>query len=524
MNIGTNLVASDIHRDTFRRLALVELDPFLLAPAGTDEQSLRCLLQAADAADEIFWKQSLSGTNRESLIRSVGDDDELKRMIMFHYGPYDRLNGWSRFIPGPAKPLGAGFYPPDFTREKFVDFLVAHPDKKRAFNSPYTVIQAVDSNQFRAVPYHEYYQTQVAALSRALSAAARIQEHNEFRQYLERRAEDVLTDDFHASESLWVRLRDNPIDLVIGPYEVYEDRLLGIKAAYEAMLLARDFSASDKVRNVKRELGVLRKELEKELNTSIEIEDSRVELSVATLIYTGGEARSAIPAIAFNLPNDEQVIEEVGARQILLQNVLEAKFRSIAWPIVGRLLDNPPSDEDGAFLHFFNHTLYHEIAHSLGPHRITVNGESTTVNSCLKQYHTVLEEVKADVLGACLNLTLADAGSHAALIDVNIAGFLRSARFGVDQAHGGSNVIQFNYLLGQDAVRMKPTGCLSVQHHKARRALFQLAAEVLAIQERGDFEAAERFVSKFRVLSPEIRTLLDKLSDIPIDIRISYKQ
>ncbi len=319
------------------------------------------------------------------------------------------------------------------------------------------MIRASDSTLFRAVPYHEYYQPQTAALSRALSAAARIEEHDQFRRYLERRAEDVLTDDYYESERLWVRLRDNPIDLVIGPYEVYEDRLLGIKAAYESMLLARDFTASDKIRNVKRDLAALSKELEDELRSRIGIEESRVELSVATLIYTGGEAHSAIPAIAFNLPNDERVIEEVGARQILLQNVLEAKFRSVAWLIMRRVLNDAPDDEDGAFLHFFNHTLYHEIAHSLGPHRITVNGEATTVNSCLKQYHTVLEEVKADVLGACLNLTLAGTGSHAELIDVYVAGFLRAARFGLDQAHGGSNVIQFNYLLGQDAIRMNRT-------------------------------------------------------------------
>ncbi len=524
MEIGTNLVASDIHRDTFRRLASIKLDPFLLAPAGTDEHNLRCLLQAADAADEIFWRQSLSGTDRESLIRSVGSDEELKQMIAFHYGPYDRLNGLSPFIPAPAKPLGAGFYPPDFTREMFFSFLSLHSEKKRAFNSPYSVIRAADSGQFRAVPYHEFYQPQVVALSRALSAAARNQEHDRFRQYLERRAEDVLTDDFHESESLWVRLRDNPIDLVIGPYEVYEDRLFGIKAAYEAMLLARDFTASDKIRNVKRDLALLRKELEKELQSRIGIEESRVDLSVATLIYTGGEARCAIPAIAFNLPNDERVTEEVGARQIILQNVLEAKFRSVAWPIVGRLLEDAPDDEDGAFLHFFNQTLYHEIAHSLGPHRITVTGEPTTVNSCLKQYHSVLEEVKADVLGACLNLMLADSGNHAALVDVNVAGFLRAARFGIDQAHGGSNVIQFNYLLRRDAIRMRPSGCLSVDPGKARQALFQLASEVLAIQERGDLEAAARFVSDFRVLGPEIRTLIGMLTNIPIDVRITYKR
>jgi hypothetical protein len=519
----TTLINSDIHRDSFRKLASVEFDPFALAPPGTDERKLQYFLQAADAADEIFWKQTTSGRDRESITRLAGQDEELKAMIRFHYGPYDRLNAFTPFVRVPTKPLGAGYYPPDFTREEFFRFLASYPECKRAFDSPYTVIRSDDSS-FRAIPYHEYYQPELATLSHALLAAARIEEHAQFRHYLERRAKSVLNDDYYESEEIWVRLRENPIDLVIGPYEVYEDRLLGIKTAYEAMLLARDFAASDKIRNVKRDLTALRRQLEDQLQSDIGIEESRVELSVATLIYAGGEARSAIPAIAFNLPNDERVTEEVGARQIILQNVLEAKFRLVAWPIMGRVLNNHPEDEDGAFLHFFNHTLCHEIAHSLGPHRIKVNGEHTTVNCCLKQHHTVLEEVKADVLGACLNIAMAGTSSDGLLLDVNVAGFLRAARFGVDQAHGGSNMIQFNYLLGQAAIQVESNGFLSVNREKTRRALFQLASEVLAIQGRGDFEAADRFVSSFRVLTPEVKALMANVDSVPIDIRITYKK
>lgn len=520
----TTLAGSDIHYDTFRRLASIVFDPFLLAPQGMDEDQLKNLLRAADAADEIFWRQTLPEDVRDSLLRSTRDDEELRKMVEFHYGPYDRLNGFAPFLAAPPKPPGAGFYPKAFTREKFFDFLAAHPECKRTFNSPYTVIRPLDSNLLRAVPYHEYYEPQISFLSRALAGAARSEENARFRSFLERRAQDVLTDDYYESESLWVRLRDNPIDLVIGPYEVYEDRLLGIKAAYEAMLLSRDFAASDKVRNVNSELGGLSRELEKELQIQIGIEESKVDISVATLIYTGGEARSAIPAIAFNLPNDERVTEEVGARQVILQNVLEAKFRAVAWPIMQRVFREPLEDENGAFLHFFNHTLYHEISHSLGPHRITVNGENTTVNTCLQQYHTVLEEVKADVLGACLNLALSAKSSQSALIDVTVAGFIRAARFGFDQAHGGANAIQFNYLLEQDAIRMEANGCLAVRHDRARSALFKLASEVLRIQERGSFEDAERFVARYRVLSPEIAGLLQNVSSVPIDIRITYKR
>ncbi len=516
------LTDSDVYRESFRRLAPIEFDPFLLAPAGTDGRKLRHLISAADAADEIFWRQTLSDENRESILSAARNDLELKEIIEFQYGLYDRLNGFLPLLPVGPKPLGAGYYPPDLSREDFFGFLASHPEAKHAFNSPYTVIRKADS-ALRAIPFHEYYQPQVASLSRSLSAAARIEEQTNFRRYLEQRAQDILTDDYFESDRLWVALRDNPLDLVIGPYEVYEDRLLGIKAAYEAMLLTRDSVGSNKIRDVNSNLRFLRCELEAQLKHQLAIEQNRVDLSVATLVYSGGEARSAIPAIAFNLPNDERVIEEVGARQVLLANVLEAKFRSVAWPLMKRIFERTVSDEDGALLHFFNHTLYHEISHSLGPHRILVDGEHTTVNSCLRQHYTVLEEIKADVLGVCLNLVMADRASHAALIDVYVAGFLRAARFGLDQAHGGSNAVQFNYLLAHGGLR-SVNEYVSVSHDTAHHVLFRLASDVLSIQEAGDFNAAERFLSAYRVMSPELKALIGRLNEIPVDIRITYKQ
>lgn len=518
-----SLTSNDVHRETFRKLTAIEFDPFQLAPAGTDQEKLRHLLRAADAADDIFWRQTLSGFERDSLLRSVRDDEELQEMIEFHYGPYDRLNGFSPFLPVPPKPLGASYYPRELTREEFLAFLAPHPELRTSFDSPYTVIRNEDS-KLSAIPYHECYGRQVACLREALLGAAELEDNVQFRTYLKQRADDVLTDNYYASEALWVRLCGAPLDLVIGPYEVYEDRLLGIKSAYEAMLLARDFEYSDKIRNLKHNLTALRRELERELQSSISVEESRVELSVATLVYTGGEARSAIPAIAFNLPNDERVTEEVGARQVILRNVLEAKFNSVAWPIAEQVLSSPSGDREMAFTSFLNHTVYHEISHSLGPHRIIVDGESTTVNNCLKQYHSVLEELKADVLGACLNLALADNSARGSLLDTYIAGFFRAARFGLDQAHGAANATQFNYLREHNAIAVERTGCVSADHDRARRILFQLASEVIGIQQRGDFDTARKFVSRFAVWSPELRSLTGRLGEIPIDIRIKYRK
>lgn len=511
-------------RETFRQLAVFELDPKEYLRTNTDSGNLTYLLKAADVADDIFWRQALPDMDYESLFERIGDDEELKEIFLLHHGPYDRLNNDAPFLLVEPKPSGAGFYPRDLSREEFIDHIGKYRDSEPDLESPYTVIRRANSH-LAAIPYHEAYRNLVERLSNLLYEASATERHPLFREFLAQRAQDLLTDEYYASDSLWVRLVDNPIDLVIGPYEVYEDRLMGLKASYRTIVLERDFEESDKIRRLQRELLSLCASLEPELGKSLNVEDTRIELSVSNLIYAGGDARKTIPAIAFTLPNDERVIEEVGARQVMLKNILEAKFRLVVWRILDRLLQTPPEDEDAASRSFFNHALFHEIAHAIGPHRITVNGEDTTVNRCLKQYHSILEEAKADTLGACLRLNFGNVSDSRTLLETYVGGFLRFVRFGLTRAHGRANAIQFNYLLRESAITIdSETGKLSIDQSRARKALFKLASNIIDIQERGDFDAAQSFVTAFGVMSPEIEELIHRISDLPIDIRIRYKE
>lgn len=518
MNKSTNAA-----RESFRKLALVEFDAqeFLPPDMGFDET--RFLVKAADLVDDIFWRQ-VSLVDPSSLFALAGEDQELREMALFYYGPYDRLNNDSPFLPVEPKPPGAGFYPHDLTREEFTSYLQSHPDCKSSFESPYTVIRRIDASRLTAIPYHEAFCEQVAALSDLLTKVSQSEKHRYFREFLAQRAKDLLSDEYYHSDSLWVRLVDNAWDLVIGPCEVYEDQLMGLKAAYEAMLLRREVAESSKLQHFQQELPSLCRSLEREVRKPLSVENSRVSLSVANLIYAGGDARQAIPAIAFSLPNDERTIEEVGSRQVILRNVQEAKFRLVDWQIHKRLLHTALEDEDLAFRHFFDHTLFHEISHSIGPHRIKRNGDITTVNRCLKQHYSVLEETKADTLAACFVLHMAGDKDERAFLNTYVPGFMRAIRFGLNSAHGGANAIQFNFLLREGAIAIHPaSGKLLIDPQKARKSLLQLIATVIGIQERGDFEAADRFVSAFCVMNSEIKDLAESVNDLPIDIRVRYK-
>lgn len=510
-------------RETFRRLAVFEIDPNELLLPESGPTNGKELLEAADLADEVFWRQVLPEIDYRTLLEQI-DDEELREIFLFHHGPYDRLHDDAPFLPIAPRSPGVGFYPRDLTREAFVNYLKTHHQSVPQLESPYTIIERTNSH-LTAIPYHKAYRDLVEYLSHLLKKASRNERDPHFRRFLACRAQDLLTDDYYMSDSLWARLLDNPLDLVIGPYEVYEDKLAGLKASYRAMVLERDFEESEKVRYLQHDLVSLSEKLEAELGKRLHVEETRFNLSVFDLRYSGGDARKAIPPIAFSLPNDERVIENIGARQVILKNILEAKFRLVGLRILSRVLQSPPEDQSIASRSFFDHTLMHEIAHAIGPHSLTINGETTTVNRRLQQYYSVLEETKADVLGACLMLLDAsgDLDEHA-FLDTYIGMFLRSVRFGLTNAHGKANAIQFNYLLRQGALAVNAEkGKLSVHYPRARRTLVDLASIIIDIQERGDFFAAQRFVETFSLITPEIQELISRVSDLPNDIRLLYK-
>jgi len=414
-----------------------------------------------------------------------------------------------------------GFYPRDFSREDFETQIHTNPKDRSALESPYTVIRR-DDTRLIPVPYHVAFRDLVQKLSELLTDAANAQPQPQFRDFLTQRAKDLLTDDYYASETLWVKLDHLPLDLVVGPYEVYEDELLGLKASYEAVLFEPDRAATDRFQQTQHQLVSLCKDVEREIGRAIHIQDSRVKLTIADLVYGGGEARAPVPAIAFSLPNDERVIEEVGSRQVILKNIIEAKFNLVAHKLATELLAEPV-DYDVSFRNFFEHTVFHEISHSLGPQRIIVNGEPSTVNRSLKQLHSTIEEAKADALGACLALTAVPDLDARLFLNSMVGNFVRSVRFGLDQAHGGANAIQFNYLLRERAFRIDDnTGRLWVDEARTRESVFELAAVILDIQERGDFASASEFVQHFCRTTPELAHLLGRVEAFPIDIRLRF--
>jgi len=326
----------------------------------------------------------------------------------------------------------------------------------------------------------------------------------------------------------WMDLKDHDIEIVIGPYEVYEDGLFNFKAAFECFLTLKDPAES-------KTLDVFKSYLrDMEIHLPIADEHKNFErgsespLAVVNEIFTAGDTKAGVQTIAFNLPNDERVRKVKGSKKVMLKNVQEAKYNKLLVPIAAMVLDESQL-EFVSFNAFFYHTLMHEMSHGIGPGFITVNGKDTEVKKELKETYSTLEECKADILGMYNNIFMIEKGEFPKEFEkeiwiTNLAGAFRSMRFGINEAHGGGNAIIYNFLLEKGAYEYnEETQKVKVNFEKIYPALKELANLVLMIQAKGDYQASKDLIAKYVVNSPSMETLRDNLSDLPVDIKPVYE-
>ncbi len=510
------------------KLAPVELKCDISHLSESDRACLAKLIEAAKLIDQLFLLQ-VNPRNPELLseLRKVEDSTAQYYLDLFNimFGPWNRIDRDKPFIKNASKPAGAGYYPLDMSKEEFEKAIKDKPDREKEFRSGFTAIQRIEG-RLRAVPYHEAYKPLPQQVSKLLKEAAALTEDATLKKYLQLRAGAFLTDDYFESDTSWMDLAGD-IEVVIGPYEVYEDELFNYKTAYEAFLCVVDHQESEKLMTVTRYLS----EMESALPIPHQYKNMNRGLSspikVVQEIFSAGDTKAGVQTIAFNLPNDERVREAKGSKKVMLKNVAQAKFEKCWIPIVNTILAPTPL-KHVSFDSYYNHILMHEMSHGLGPGLITMpDGSKMEVAKALKEVYTVIEECKADVLGILNMKFLMDKGVFSkedeySMYASYLGGMLRSIRFGIDEAHGGGVAIQFNYCFDKGAFKTYPDGKLDFDEEKILPTLTELANKILLFQARGDYKGAKEFIKKYRVMTPLMQKYVDMLKDIPIDIRPSY--
>jgi hypothetical protein len=481
---------------------------------------------ASKVMDDIFREQVYSGNDKikTELETSTKEYDKLAlEYFNIMSGPFDRLDNDKPFWGKEKKPLGANFYPADMTKLKFSNWIKKHPGDKESFTSEFTVIRK-DKAGLKAIPFSQFYKDKLDKASQLLKEAADYCDNPSLKKYLELRADAFLSNDYYASDMAWMDIKDSKIEIVIGPYEVYEDRLFNYKASFESFLTIMDPIESEKLKKFGSYLAEIEEHLPIDKQYKNTGRGSESPIVVVNEIYGGGNTNAGVQTLAFNLPNDERVREAKGSKKEMLKNVHEAKFEKLLLPIANIVLEKDQLPYV-TFEGFFNHTLMHEMSHGVGPGFITVNGVKTEVKKELKETYSKLEECKADILGMYNNIFMIEKGVYKKDFDKEtyityLAGVFRSVRFGIDEAHGGGTAIIYNYLLENGGYEYNSkTEKVRVNFDKIYPALKDLANKILMIQATGDYDGAKKLIAKYAIFSPSMEKLRSKLASLPVDIK-----
>jgi len=492
-----------------------------------DRQALSHLVAAARSMDEIFRLQAWAGNpDFAPEVEALEGDGAQAAQDYYRimYGPWDRLVHYEPFLGDTVRPPGAGYYPEDMTAEEFEAWIEEHPEDREALTSLLTIVRR-NGDGLAAVPYSTAYAVHLDIAAKELRAAATATDNESLRRFLELRAQAFLTNDYYESDKAWMDL-DSAIEVVIGPYETYEDHLFGYKAAFESFVCVAQPEDSARLEVFKSELPFLERNLPIPDEHKNFDRGSESPIRVVDELFTAGDTRAGVQTIAFNLPTDERVREEKGSKKVLLKNVMRAKYDAILTPIAGRVL---PADEADLidFEAFYQFTLHHELSHGIGPGQITVDGRDTEVRLELRDLYSAFEEAKADVLGVYDIYALVESGvMEQKILDslpwTYTAGMFRTTRFGVAEAHGLGMVLQANFLLEKGAVELTEDGRFRPVPELFEETFRDIARELLMIQALGDYEAALGFVERYGTVHPAMAAAIEALTDLPVDVDPSY--
>jgi hypothetical protein len=512
-------------QDRLDQYATIRLTSDLSHLSAADREVVRLLIEAAEPMHEVFWMEAYG--SRDSLLARI--DDESTRLYMDrNVGPWDRLAGNEPFVAGIGpKPPGANFYPAGATAEQIEAAAASNP----ALKSHYTIVRRGEGGALVAVPYHEAFAAQHELAAAKLREAATHATDPGLESYLELRAQALLTDEYRASDMAWMDMKTNPIDVVIGPIESYEDQLLGLKTSHEAFVLIKDPEWSARLQRYAGFLPELQRGLPVPAEFKRETPGADADLNAYDVVFVAGDANAGSKTIAINLPNDEVVQLEKGTRRLQLKNAMRAKFETILVPLAEALIVSEQR-RHVTFDAFFGNVMFHEVAHGLGIKNLVEGPRDggVTVREALKEHYSAHEEGKADILGLYLVERLREQGEipEGELADnyvTFVASIFRSIRFGASSAHGRANMVAFNHLMEQGGVtRDAAQGAYRVDLEKMPEAVRALSEMILTQQGRGDYEGVGRQLAERGVVEAALQGDLDRLAELGIPVDIVYEQ
>src|SRR5262245_4487969 len=508
------------------RFAPVDLSADLSKLPANERQALSKLVEAAKVMDTLFLRQVWAG-NETMLLNLVQDTSETGRARLHYFllnkGPWSRLDHNDAFIPGaPLKPEAANFYPADATKQEVEEWLAMLSASQKSFATGfYSAIRRNADRKLIAVPYSFEYQGELTHAATLLREAAALTSQPTLKVFLDKRAQAFLTNDYYDSDVAWMEL-DASLEPTIGPYEVYEDEWFNYKAAFEAFITVRDDVETGKLARFGAELQEIENNLPIDARYRNPKLGSLAPIRVVDVVFSAGDGNRGVQTAAFNLPNDERITAEKGAKRVMLKNTQDAKFAKVLVPI-SKIALAPKDQLSVEFDAFFTHILMHELMHGLGPHNITAGERPSTVRQELKETYSTIEEAKADVSGLFALQFLVDRGKldkkyEQTMYPTYLASMFRSIRFGLNEAHGRGVAMQLNYFLDHGGVTVASDGTFAVNPSRIKQNVIDLTHDLMTMQATGSYAEAKQLIETMATVRPQVQRVLDRLVGVPVDI------
>src|SRR5689334_777500 len=522
------LLKENINEDIAAQVNKFKLVSMSFSVNGLSENERKMvykLVEASQFLESIYWRQS-DPKGLELYKRLLGCNQvmnqKIRRFLMINGSRYDLLENNKPFVGSDPFNPGRALYPAGITRQEIEAYVAKHPEKKAQIYSPFTVVRR-QGGELVGIPYHIEYKPWLLGAAKALREAAALSPDKAFANFLQLRADALLTDDYYKSDIAWLDLENPKFDIIFAPYETYLDDLLGVKTSYGTAVMIRNQEESAALDNFKKYVAEIQDALPLPPEDRPSMQGKSTPMEVMDTPFRAGDLRHGYQAVADNLPNDPRIHQEKGTKKIFFKNFMDARVNFVVLPI-GKLLLREDQANIASMDGYLAAVLMHEICHGLGPAFARTPTGQQDIRASIGPAYSGLEEAKADVVGLFALNWLMDKGvlqkERAPEVYASyVAGIFRTVRFGVAEAHGRAEMMEFNYLSEQGAItRDSKTGRYVIDYAKMPGAIASLAKELLEMEATGDRNRAEQWFTKYDSMPSDLKSALAAIKDVPVDI------
>jgi hypothetical protein len=486
-----------------------------------ERQEVDKLAVASRELEAIYWQQS--DPTALDLYKTTKDPN-LKRLLAINGGRFDLIDDNKPFVGTTPIPPGRNLYPEGLTSAQIQAYVKAYPAEKDAIYNLYTVLrwhEGKPGTKLDAIPYHVEYKKWLEPAAKALREAADLSDDQDFAAFLRLRADALLSDDYYPSDLKWLDLKNPKIDVIFAPYETYLDDVLGVKTSYGASILIRNEPESAKLALYQKYVPDIQDALPLAAADRPSKHGQPTPMEVMDAPLRTGDLLHGYQAVADNLPNDPRIHDTKGTKKIFFKNFMDARVNYVVLPLATYLMPEAQARQASGE-GYLAAVVLHEISHGLGPAYSQVNGKRVPITEAIGPVYSALEEAKADVVGMYGLAWLMD---HGALpknraqeyYSSYVAGIFRSVRYGVAEAHGRAEMMEFNYLIEQKAVN-RVAGKYSVDFAKIPAAIASLSKELLTIEATGNRQRAEAWLNHYDKMPTELAESIKAASKLPVDV------